>query len=477
MTYYEDLGVTPEADEREIKKAYFRLVRKHPPEKDPEKFKLIREAYETLSDPQARSRYDSLNAHGDEIRQLMEQCDQHAEREEWDKAIRILKEVLVLAPEEEFARNALGISYSRWGQFDEALKVFETLTAKSADIPLYWVNYGSVWHDKAAVELDGSAEQRQCYENARKLYQKAHELEKFNAEPLVAIARTWFDQGEFDKALDFVKRAIRADGEVDFQDFEALFFMAIIQLHRQRLDLVEKVGRKIEQLLPPDAPDVQQYVAFRFAEVGVSLREVGAFGPSRKFFEFAVRLDRQEPAYQELLNSSTALDELLAEWDKIERDPGIIPELRNLLGAYLAEIFEDRKTPDRILNQMGGTVLNRGKAAKESVARLAQFYPKVYSINPEFFREVRDRAGKACFVVTAAYGTPDEPVIDLYRDFRESFLRASPTGRWLIRVYERVGPILARAIDPHPRLRRVLAKLFGLLAPWVVNRTKALGRR
>ncbi len=53
---YTILGVSPSADAREIKRAYFRLVREYPPEKHPEQFARIRAAYETLLDPQARER-------------------------------------------------------------------------------------------------------------------------------------------------------------------------------------------------------------------------------------------------------------------------------------------------------------------------------------------------------------------------------------------------------------------------------------
>src|SRR5471030_1932257 len=62
--YYELLGVSKTADEREIKKAYKRLAMKHHPDrnqgdKDSEtKFKEIKEAYEILTDAQKRAAYD-----------------------------------------------------------------------------------------------------------------------------------------------------------------------------------------------------------------------------------------------------------------------------------------------------------------------------------------------------------------------------------------------------------------------------------
>jgi len=65
--YYDILGVSKNADEKEIKSAFRRLARKYHPDvnKSPDassKFKDINEAYEVLSDPQKRQRYDNLGS-------------------------------------------------------------------------------------------------------------------------------------------------------------------------------------------------------------------------------------------------------------------------------------------------------------------------------------------------------------------------------------------------------------------------------
>ena len=63
MDHYQTLGVSPQADEKEIKKAYRKLAGKHHPDKggDENEFKKIQQAYETLSDPAKRQQYDNPN--------------------------------------------------------------------------------------------------------------------------------------------------------------------------------------------------------------------------------------------------------------------------------------------------------------------------------------------------------------------------------------------------------------------------------
>jgi len=66
--YYESLGVSRTATDTEIKKAFRKLAREYHPDvaKDKkraeEKFKEINEAYEVLSDPAKRKKYDELGA-------------------------------------------------------------------------------------------------------------------------------------------------------------------------------------------------------------------------------------------------------------------------------------------------------------------------------------------------------------------------------------------------------------------------------
>jgi len=64
--YYKVLGVDKNATEKEIKSAFRKLAREHHPDVNPDnpqaeaRFKEVNEAYEVLSDPEKRAKYDRL---------------------------------------------------------------------------------------------------------------------------------------------------------------------------------------------------------------------------------------------------------------------------------------------------------------------------------------------------------------------------------------------------------------------------------
>src|SRR3954452_9528854 len=70
--YYDVLGVTKNASDDDIKKAYRKLAMKHHPDrnqgddakKSEDKFKEAKEAYEMLTDPQKRAAYDQYGHAG-----------------------------------------------------------------------------------------------------------------------------------------------------------------------------------------------------------------------------------------------------------------------------------------------------------------------------------------------------------------------------------------------------------------------------
>ena len=61
-TPYILLDVATDADDAEIKRAYLQKVRDYPPDRDPERFQAIHDAYQSIKDQKCRIGYALFNA-------------------------------------------------------------------------------------------------------------------------------------------------------------------------------------------------------------------------------------------------------------------------------------------------------------------------------------------------------------------------------------------------------------------------------
>ncbi len=112
---YQILNIPKNASQDEIKKAYYKLVRQFPPEKQPEQFKKIRSAYQTLKDSKQKIQYDEMQKaekYSAEITMLSAEGMKAIEESNWNIAIQKFKHILALAPKLYFIHNQLGIAYS-----------------------------------------------------------------------------------------------------------------------------------------------------------------------------------------------------------------------------------------------------------------------------------------------------------------------------------------------------------------------------
>jgi hypothetical protein len=102
------------------------------------------------------------------------------------------------------------------------------------------------------------------------------------------------------------------------------------------------------------------------------------------------------------------------------------------------------------------------RSFQEVTPRTVPVAEAVTSLDDEEDEEPRSKTpglqSRACFIATAAYGSPDAPEVEQLRRFRDRHLLRNRAGMVFVSFYYRASPPLAHLIARKPRLRQVVRK-------------------
>lgn len=135
MDCYKVLGIAEDADQKEIKRAYFRLVRQFSPEQDPERFQEIRAAYEMLTSGDGGKTSGLLLEFPDCLlaKQMREACQERMDIHDYKGAIAAAEEALERFGETDGFLYFLAHSQLHAGNTGKAVKNFERLVSLHQD--------------------------------------------------------------------------------------------------------------------------------------------------------------------------------------------------------------------------------------------------------------------------------------------------------------------------------------------------------
>jgi len=71
-TPYERLGIGKNCDDETVRQAYLEQIRKYPPDRHPEKFQRIQEAFQLIRDAEKRLEYDLFDASLPDMEEFVE---------------------------------------------------------------------------------------------------------------------------------------------------------------------------------------------------------------------------------------------------------------------------------------------------------------------------------------------------------------------------------------------------------------------
>ena len=491
-TLYDTLGVSKESSAKEIKRAYFQAVKRNPPEKNPERFKAIREAYETLSNDASRRDYDALQEHGDEIAKLQQQAEAAMEAENWKVAQRQLKHILVLWPAATAARRMLAVTHLHMEQWSKAFKLLDKLVADHPGVGYHWQSYGDACIAAAGAQAN-DRKKKLHRDKARQCWSKVIELEPYNAEPYLDMARSLAVCGEFTEAKRWAEKAIQADGVVDIDDTFAFNTLCEIAIAENKPHEVHAIVDRLRAVIPDD-PDAREFVASRFAHSAARLADESHFAAAAAMAKACDRIAPDSDRFDDLVSGIRDTHETLEQGGNLLEDSNIcdpVQELcRFLLQRYMG-YHKENAPPTNFdsWDEVGEAIFRYlndvpAREVRDSLKRVRSRYPQVFEIAPDMLSRVQREADQIssdehvysghstggssgdCFVVTATYGSVDAPLVQWFRFVRDTRLVRHTWGRALIRCYNVVGPVVAQWVRRSEILRRLSRRALRVLARW-----------
>ncbi|HET7248251.1 MAG TPA: DnaJ domain-containing protein [Gemmatimonadales bacterium] len=283
--YYRVLGVDKSASADEIKRAYLALVREYTPERAPEAFKRIREAYETLRDPITRGRYDTRL--DPRITQLLNSAAEAMKQQEFAKAEQFYKQALLEVPGLDWVRNLLGVCFLQQRRPLDAIAQYERVLQLPSIDPSMHANLA---HAYGMVRR---------YDDAEREFKIAMQLAGDDGFVYgLALIGMIADRGEVDVALKLSQELINAapkGGPAAAAYFSKQIELALASNRRPAVPaILQRMTRGFE------TPEEKRNAAAALGNLSTRLVAGEAFDVAEQVARTGARLQPEDPGFDAL---------------------------------------------------------------------------------------------------------------------------------------------------------------------------------
>ncbi len=378
--YYKVLEISPEATTMEIKKAYFLMLRKYHPDKHPEAFMKIREAYEALSNPETRREYDSIASLPELYREYFTYGREALEDGNTELAIEYFEWLHEEYSTLSLIKGLLAEAYLKNGNSGKALNLFEALTEEYPDNAAFLRNLAHAylnrgWHKKALTA-----------------YWNAIELDEDNLSLWLGLVAAYSKASDYRGAKAVLQDAIRRGKAKDWAMVTLYFRLIEADIN---LGDYEDLDRHLDELtqLAEAQEDIRDSAGWALGQLAKILvmddREALGYSVIRR----VARILPNEASIQELEAQLEQTIHLQEDMEALMDDAQIRDELKQLLSFYLsiALKIEDKETYEAICFVHEQILIESFYDQFHSLKIFKQKYPSLYAVKPKFFDALLDR--------------------------------------------------------------------------------------
>ena len=377
--YYAVLGLDQSATEKEIKRAYYKLVRKYSPESDVEKFQEIREAYEYL------------RTHRDEFviplpedifaKKMVEEIEKNIKYKCYDLAIECCEEGIKYFPEEFYFRYQLGQCQVYNGNTGNAIKTFQAMVEKYPQ------------HKECIRGLAVAYYERGFYKKAIPVFEQAYQLGCKEIDFVLKYCDILNDTTDSLKIRELINPFLEQDN--DIRDEQITEYLEVFM---RLLDNIEVLGQE------DNNKEIQSVLHFFNKNRGKIIEEKEiAYLLLLSYIDFL--RSENKASNQELIHQLTLecdnldLDHTLRneiEWqmdfERLDKDTRIHEEIKKYVVVHERNWMQE--LPEEALRfiklDIELCILDREPEILEEVKVLREEYPLFYEQTKDFFNVIQN---------------------------------------------------------------------------------------
>ena len=382
--YYNILELEKDATQKEIKIAYFKKVRQYPPDKEPDKFKEIREAYEILSDEETKKEYDQRSNLPKMVLKALDKASYCRERGWlWD-AISIYEEILDRFGRIKFVEIALGETYLQNENSGKAIELFKKMAEQEPDNPnilnLLASAYSKRGWYKKGVELFG----RLLEEGASN-----------KVDILFKIAMCYFEANKYSNAKEYFVKVLECEEDSNIPKIEIYFllllsYIRIIDEKQEEEDnILEEAKNYFEQFVDCLSENIQIIVELKENIIAITtlLYSSNASEGCLIIDKITNLLDDDDDK-----NQFTMGKKYLRFWNElnlIERDENISDLMFDLcLSTFKTEEEDFDFEGQKIFISIRLEIIDKSQKYKKEFLILKKEYPFLFSYVEDFYNEI-----------------------------------------------------------------------------------------
>lgn len=374
--FYKNLGVRANATQASIRQKYIAAVKAFPPETHPEEFQQIRQAYETLRDPQKRREYDLMRKYGGNLEKIAKDVGNCVEKGEYEKAEKLIDQMLAYMPDNNpnlhLALAQIALLKNDLTAFQEQFDLVEKM------VPDQDKSLIMVAKARMLLETELPEEAILVLDEVRSRYPE--QIPRL----LSLYSNAYRDLDREEDYWQLIMALVPAPGTETPEDLLIFIQWLNTMFDLEQWSFKSKIQQRFRKLLKSVVSEEDKLmIVDALQNEHDEYFDAGRFREAEVYIDFLYYLDSANPEIKEQRSQTQELMRLEKEIDRIMRDVDIFPPITAISYKWYYDESESLEQLETMLdiplfNEPAGENLEIDEMYAKGIVSLRKKYPLLY---------------------------------------------------------------------------------------------------